>query len=104
MAHEIHHGRSRIAETAFLVNRDDTSEILGCRNHDHSIWGTYIHGVFDSTPFRQYILNNIRKRKQLPVPEKQPDFSIDSELSRLAGILRESVDMNSIYQLLERKR
>jgi cobyric acid synthase CobQ len=97
--YEIHHGQSQVNETPFLV-KTGTKEILGCKNSSGNVWGTYIHGVFDSKPFRDYILNKIRLKKNLPVPQNHRDFNIDEELSRLASILRESIDIDAIYHLL----
>jgi adenosylcobyric acid synthase len=97
--YEIHHGRSQVNETPFLV-KPGTKEILGCINSTGNVWGTYIHGVFDGKPFRDHILNKIRVKKNLPIPQNLRDFSIDEELSRLASILRESIDIDAIYQLL----
>jgi cobyric acid synthase CobQ len=98
--YEIHHGQSQVNEHPFLV-QPDKQEILGYRDAGGNVWGTYIHGVFDSTPFRNHILNKIRLKKNLPIPKNKEDFSIDTELSRLATILRESLDINAIYRLLE---
>jgi cobyric acid synthase CobQ len=98
--YEIHHGRSRINETPFLVSNDSEKAILGCRNADGNVWGTYIHGVFDNAPFRNYILNKIRARKKLPLTENRLTFDIDAELSRLAVILRKNIDLGAIYDLL----
>lgn len=98
--YEIHHGRSHINEIPFLVSQNSEKEILGCRNADGNVWGTYIHGVFDSAPFRNYILNKIRAKKKLPLTENRPTFDIDAEISRLAAILRENIDLNAIYSLI----
>jgi cobyric acid synthase CobQ len=97
--YEIHHGRSQVNETPFLV-KPGKKEILGCKNSRGNVWGTYIHGVFDSTLFRDHVLNKIRLKKNLPIPQNRRDFSIDEELSRLASILRDSINIDAIYQLL----
>ena len=101
--YEIHHGRSQMNETPFLVNAGENKEkkdALGCKNKTGNVWGTYIHGVFDSTPFRNYILNQIRAGKNLPVPGIIKEFSLDEELSRLAAILRKSLDIDAMYRLI----
>jgi adenosylcobyric acid synthase len=102
--YEIHHGRSQVEGIPFLVKDDETKEILGCKNSSGDVWGTYIHGVFDGTPFRSHILNRIRRKKGLPIPQNQEDFNLDGELSRWAAILRESIDMKAIYRLLRNNR
>jgi len=98
--YEIHHGKSTISEISILVNAKEKNEILGCRNSSGNVWGTYIHGVFDSSSFRSYILNKIRRKKKLPIPTGSNDFSLDEELLKLAAILRESIDIDAIYRLI----
>ncbi len=96
--YEIHHGHSVMDETPFLVTADGI--VTGCRNTGGNVWGTYIHGVFDETPFRKYILDGIRRKKNLPIPEPGTIVTLDQELSRLAAVLRENLDMEHIYRLL----
>jgi adenosylcobyric acid synthase len=100
--YEIHHGRSYMEETPLLMG--PKNEILGCRNTEGNVWGTYIHGVFDDPQFRNHILDRIRKQKNLPPRKLQwtgANESLDSELTRLASVLRETVDIDAIYKLLE---
>jgi adenosylcobyric acid synthase len=101
--YEIHHGQSRVKEIPFLVNADEREEILGCRNSAGDVWGTYIHGVFDNSTFRDHILDKIRVKKGLAQPQHRVDLNLDGELSRWAGILRQSIDMEAIYRLLRDK-
>lgn len=101
VGYEIHHGFSEVGEEPFIVN--GTGEVLGCRNRDGNIWGTYIHGVFDEGEFRRFILNKIRLKKGLPLREESLTYDIDTELSRLASILRNHIDIDSIYRLMEKQ-
>jgi len=104
--YEIHHGQSHITAIPFLVDRHHPERILGCRDHSGNTWGTYLHGIFDTPEFRTHILNRIRLRKGFPLNSSingptTMESLIDQELSRLAGILRQNVDISSIYRLFD---
>ncbi len=64
-------------------------------------YGTYIHGVFDSNEFREFILNGIRREKSLE-EKSSVDLQIkrEEELEKLAKVVRESVDMDFVYGLV----
>ena len=69
-----------------------------------NIYGTYIHGIFDAAGISDTILDAIRKFKGLPA-----DVVFNFDLQRhkekqydlLAKTVRESLDMNYIYSILE---
>jgi adenosylcobyric acid synthase len=64
--------------------------------------GTYIHGIFDSVKFTRGLLNNIRKAKGLAPVENNGSFADtkEKEFDRLAGIVRDNIDMKKIYNIL----
>ena len=97
--YEIHHGRSQTDLPPTLAFTDGT----GCGASDASgrIWGSYLHGIFDSDPFRRWFINRLRQRKGLsPLPGIPAPYDLEPAFDRLAATVRESVDMNRIYQLL----
>lgn len=62
--YEIHQGRTRLMEeggTAPLF--DDPS--LGVVDDSQSVWGTYLHGIFDNGPWRRAWLNRLRQQRGL---------------------------------------
>lgn len=65
------------------------------------LYGTYVHGIFDSNEFRSCILNSIRRQKQFEerngadLNEKR-----EEEIERLAAVVRESLDMDYLYRLI----
>ncbi len=94
--YEIHHGSTSPLpgselKAAFL--RKDQS-VLGYGNS--RLWGTYLHGVFDSDAFRNYYLNLIRLKKGIAKkpPSATPD--LNSRLDILAEAVKSSIDMDSI--------
>jgi adenosylcobyric acid synthase len=65
---EIHQGRSRIEQQgtdtqAFQALFDDIN--LGLVDSCQSVWGTYLHGIFDNGPWRRAWLNRLRQQRGL---------------------------------------
>jgi adenosylcobyric acid synthase len=61
--------------------------------------GTYLHGVFESGPWRRRWLNQLRQRKGLPLlSERQPHHSQhrDQLLDRLADAFEDHVDLGPL--------
>lgn len=75
----------------------------GAMNVEGSVIGTYLHGIFDSIKFTYGIINNIRRLKGIGLL----DFSHlqnynykDNEYNKLADILRGSIDVKAIYNII----
>jgi adenosylcobyric acid synthase len=64
---EIHQGRSRIEQSennqAYHPLFDDAN--LGLVDSCQSVWGTYLHGLFDNGPWRRAWLNRLRQQRGL---------------------------------------
>lgn len=73
----------------------------GAQSADGLVWGTYLHGVFDTPVFRRDFLNALRKRRGwLPLelakaksPAETSDF--------LASLIRKHVDLAALDQILK---
>jgi adenosylcobyric acid synthase len=66
---------------------------------DGSVAGTYLHGVFESGPWRRRWLNQLRARKGLPwLSEQQPHHSRQREalLDRLADAFEQHVNLDPL--------
>ncbi len=105
--YEIHMGRTIVKDqgssliTIERENGEEASKVDGLFNEEETIFGTYIHGVLDSTEFREYVLNKIRTKKSIPL-KKSPIYEgvREEELNKLANIVREALDMNKIYEIM----
>ncbi|MDT8717354.1 cobyric acid synthase [Clostridium sp. 19966] len=105
--YEIHMGKTTVAEeeNSFIIlnkeNGREINKIDGVFAKAERVFGTYIHGILDSTEFREYLLNKIRAEKALP-ERKSPVYEgfREEELNKLAGIVRNSLDMGSIYKIM----
>jgi cobyric acid synthase CobQ/L-threonine-O-3-phosphate decarboxylase len=98
--YEIHHGRSG-ADSAepLLVFADGAS--CGRASSSGTIWGSYLHGIFDSDPFRRWFINRLRAAKGLSALSGQgAKYDFEPALDRLAALLRRELDMKAVYRLL----
>ncbi|SHI67937.1 adenosylcobyric acid synthase (glutamine-hydrolysing) [Lutispora thermophila DSM 19022] len=107
--YEIHMGTTEFLEncTPYLticsVFGHNHIKVDGVRNGD--VLGTYIHGIFDNMDFTMGLINNLRKRKGLekvdgPI-ESFKEFK-EEQYNKLASLLRENLDMDRIYKILNR--
>jgi adenosylcobyric acid synthase len=105
IGYEIHMGRTAcdppteprfkiVSECGNAVDRFD-----GAVSADGAVWGTYIHGVFDSPQFRRRLLNDLRRRRNwapLPTTGAPRNTGLDS----LATLIREHLDLRLLDQIL----
>ncbi|MEW6108269.1 MAG: cobyric acid synthase [Nitrospirota bacterium] len=98
--YEIHMGKTTGNVGLFRINRSSGFVLDGSRKEN--VWGTYIHGIFDNDIFRRGLINSLRLKKGLRPIEETIDFSRlrDDSLDRWAGIIRDSVDMKFIEELI----
>ncbi|WP_018886549.1 cobyric acid synthase [Paenibacillus massiliensis] len=107
--YEIHMGKteysaSESVRALFRLLREDGTEIEeGCGTTDGRVWGTYLHGIFDNDRLRRAWLDQIREQKGLQ--PRMTTFSArevkNQEFDRVAAVVREHLDMDRIYQLLQ---
>jgi len=103
VGYEIHHGLTDVDPAgdieALFVRRDGRSAGVGRANH--RVWGTYLHGVFDSNAFRRWFVDRLRVRRGLPpLGRIAARYDIEPALDRVADFVRRSLDMKAIYRLL----
>ena len=101
--YEIHHGHTHVLDgqtTPVMARADGT--VIGWGREDAMVWGTYLHGVFDADGFRRSFLDRLRVRKGLaPLNTVQVAYDLEAALDRLASVVRENLDMERIYRLLD---
>jgi len=99
--YEIHHGQSRAGSaTVLFIDADD--QAVGIGRDDQTVWGTYLHGVFDADAFRRDFIDRLRCRRGLPpIGSIVATYDIEAALDRLADIVRANLDMPEIYALLD---
>lgn len=104
--YEIHHGISKYERSCdpFFEILERNGRVTRCpdgfRSKDGRVFGTYIHGLFDTDTFRRTFLNRIRRRKGWQPLSEKTCFDPDREFDKLARLLRENIDMKSLYGIL----
>ena len=106
IGYEIHMGRTqnRGDRSAFRILETPEGKVDyedGTLNAQGTVWGTYIHGIFHNTGFRRGLLNWLRRRRGLPERWGEAGIEKDREYDRLAELVRHSLDMKRIYQIVE---
>ncbi len=96
--YEIHQGVSKYTDEN-LGKEDVTFVSQG------NIFATYVHGIFDNKEFTDKVLNHIRKQKGMEQYENTLSFQDyrDIELDKLEKVMRDNLDMDKIYDILNKK-
>jgi adenosylcobyric acid synthase len=106
--YEIHMGRTKRlsgARPAFHVQYGEESREDGAVSSELRVWGTYLHGVFDSDGFRKSFLDGIRKQKGIEAHAASSFDQLKQEgFDKLAAIVRSSLDMKKVYEILQVKK
>jgi adenosylcobyric acid synthase len=98
--YEIHHGQSECCGTEPLV-RQENGLVDGAKSSDGRIWGTYLHGIFDTDAFRRWFIDRLRMRKGLePKSNVCATYDLEPALDRLAETVRKSLRMQDMYRLM----
>lgn len=109
--YEIHMGRTENHEEQFFAeiieaNGKPCQKLDGAESSDGKVLGTYLHGVFDNSQWRRDLLNQIRQSKGLPPIDKvaipYQEYK-NQQYDQLADLLREHLDMEKIYQIIDFK-
>lgn len=69
-----------------------------------SVLGTYLHGLFDSVPFTQALIDMLLARKEMSgvrINAQDRAARREQQLDMLADTLRTSLDMDLVYRILE---
>ncbi|MEW6220193.1 MAG: cobyric acid synthase [Thermodesulfobacteriota bacterium] len=97
--YEIHHGVSHGEAVPAVALADGTAD--GASSADGLVWGSYLHGIFDSDPFRRWLIDRLRLRQGLaPAGRLLAAYDLEPALDRLADEVRKAVDLGRIYQLM----
>ncbi len=99
--YEIHMGSTTGDVGLFKLKRLDSAFVQD-GSAKGNVWGTYIHGIFDNDAFRRGLINALREKRRLAPVEDVTDFAKarDAALDKWADVLRESIDMRFIQELI----
>ncbi|MGI6629976.1 MAG: cobyric acid synthase [Bacillota bacterium] len=107
--YEIHMGETVLEEGAFSLlkirsQQGGREKMDGAVSEDGTVFGTYLHGIFDNSSFTRNFINRVRKAKNLPpLPNTIPDYwqYKEEQYDKLADVVRESLDIDQIYRIME---
>ena len=103
--YEIHMGESVLGPLAAplvqLTRRSNHTVTLndGAVAPDGRIWGSYIHGLFDTDEVRHALLAKLAENKGVVLPEDD-GHDLNAELDRWANHLADHLDLKRINALL----
>lgn len=96
--YEIHMGNTTFLSGAKLLNRLYNGKNEGCRSGENC-WGTYMHGILDNPVVTDDLLVPFVKEKR--TTEDYSQFK-QKQYRLLAAHVRENVDMEAIYKILQK--
>ena len=84
-----------------------TDDVDGTVDAEGLTWGTYVHGLLESTPLRRSLLAALRAARgtgRATPSDAAHAYSLDAELDRLAAHVRAHVDWPAIEALVHAQR
>lgn len=103
--YEIHMGRIELAagvSPAFYVvrrNGQPAESVDGAVSADGTVVGTMLHGILEDDLVRASLLGTLRRRRGLDAPSESCAIpSKDGEYDRLAAMIRDHVDLGTLWR------
>ena len=96
--YEVHQGRTFSDGASPFAVLDGAAD--GCVSG--LVFGTYLHGLFDSDPFRRSFLEWLAVRKGVSLPDSGLNYRTGRgrQYDRAAEILRASIDLEAVYRFM----
>ena len=101
--YEIHNGRTTVNGEPFCRLADGTPEGCVCKN----VFGTYLHGLFDSGELTQALVKLLCARKGISPRETRPTSMAEyrqTQFDLLADGVRRALDMGAVYRAMGIKK
>ena len=101
--YEIHNGRTTVNGEPFCRLADGTPEGCVCKN----VFGTYLHGLFDSGELTQALVKLLCARKGISPRETRPTSMAEyrqTQFDLLADGVRKALDMGAVYRAMGMKK
>lgn len=98
--YEIHMGKTELSADMVPFIRMSDGQTDGCINQEGTVYGTYLHGIFDRKDLRNALLNQIRRGKSM-ASQEAVDYTELKEKSYddLACLIRENLDIKKIKEI-----
>ncbi len=110
LGYEIHQGRSHLAENDLEANGATYNALFDDRNlglvdSSQSLWGTYLHGLFDNGAWRRAWLNRLRQQRglsSLPTGISNYREQREAMLDSLADVVESYLDLTVLDPYLKK--
>lgn len=78
----------------------------GAVTDDGLVFGTYLHGLFDSDAFTRALVNGLRVRKGLTPLDHTSHYAQykSQQFDLLADAMRQHIDIEKIYTIMQQHR
>ncbi|WP_437888796.1 cobyric acid synthase [Phytobacter sp. V91] len=103
--YEIHMGETTLhpgCRPLLWLEKEGVLIADGAVSENGLVFGTYLHGLFDSDAFTRTFINALRARKGLPPLDITVDYARykSQQFDRLAQGMRQNIDIDRIYQIM----
>lgn len=103
--YEIHMGRTtrRNGDPLFSIVERQGRRVRdedGSSASSGNVWGTYVHGLFESAGFRRHLLAGLRRTKGLPSSSSSPVEHEEKALDALVMTVRRHLDMRRLRAIV----
>jgi adenosylcobyric acid synthase len=98
--YEIHQGVTEWESESGYQKLFEGDATLGIVNDSLSIWGCYLHGIFDNSPWRRSWLNHLRQRRGLlSLPTGIANYCEQREIAMdtMANLVEQHLNLKPIF-------
>lgn len=101
--YEIHMGLTQNLGGCSECIRLEDGRSGGLADRGGNVWGSYLHGLFDTPGLAEALVRSLAAEKGLEAPRGIEDGAAyrQEQYDRLAGLLRRSLDLEAVYRILE---
>jgi adenosylcobyric acid synthase len=100
--YQIHHGRT-VSESPWITLEDEWgTQAEGAADVDGAVFGTSLHGLFESDGFRAAFLAGVAARRGKPFAPSSVSFAAarEAQFDQLADLLEAHLDMTALERLI----
>ncbi len=91
--------------TLMRLGQEDIAVMDGAVNEEENVFGTYLHGVFDSAAFIRCFIDSVRLKKGIGLYEGASETSFkaykEEQYEKLAELLETHLDIDALVAILE---
>lgn len=103
--------------SGYEIHMGETKNLGGCRpcivledgrtdallNEEGTVFGSYLHGIFDSDGVAAAIVSRLCEKKGVELSQEEFNLQAykEEQYDKLAALIRNSLDMEKVYEILE---